>query len=317
MPEHSRFISEQQRPLGHRGHLANRPRHIRLVLDWAFSSEDFGSSLRPDTAAIIGHSLGGYTALATAGGQPTAFAHEMAERQSRRIDVIPHARVKALVLLAPATVWYMEPRALSGVRVPILMLTGEKDRHTPPIHAEIVKRGVADPALVEHRVIANAGHFSFLTPFPEAMTNLVFILSRIPSIRTVPYLDNRLLVPPDSPPPLLVAAVPSWDPRAHARRAGTYPAASVMAIMATAPKAIGNAPVAASPWIRRFPAKRLPHQAITAPIERPAAGQGPAPLQAPCGTPARGVAPKSDADAYFAGAARHRVSQQPVDADSH
>jgi predicted dienelactone hydrolase len=74
----------------------------------------------------------------------------------------------------------MEPGALSGVRVPILMLTGEKDPHTPPIHAEIVKRGVADPAMVEHRVIANAGHFSFLTPFPEAMTNPAFPPSQDP-----------------------------------------------------------------------------------------------------------------------------------------
>jgi predicted dienelactone hydrolase len=180
MPEHPRNNRNNNDLSGTAVNLANRPRHIRLVMDWAFSSDAFGSSLQPHTAAIIGHSLGGYTALATAGGRPTAFPHETSERQSRRIDVIPDGRVKALVLLAPATVWYMEPGALSGVRVPILMLTGEKDPHTPPIHAEIVKRGVADPAMVEHRVIANAGHFSFLTPFPEAMTNPAFPPSQDP-----------------------------------------------------------------------------------------------------------------------------------------
>jgi len=180
MPEHPRNNRNNNELAGTAAILTNRPRHIRLVVDWAFSSGAFGPSLKPDAVTVIGHSLGGYTALAAAGGVPRAFPHESADQQPLNIDVIPDERVKALVLLAPATVWFMAPGALSRVRVPILMLTAEKDPHTPRIHAEIVKQGVPNPALIEHRMVANASHFSFLSPFPDTMANAAFPPSQDP-----------------------------------------------------------------------------------------------------------------------------------------
>jgi predicted dienelactone hydrolase len=91
--------------------------------------------------------------------------------------VTADGRVKMLVLLAPATVWFREPGALDSVRVPVLMMTGDKDRLTPSLHAEIVKSGVKG---VEHHVIPNAGHFSFLSPFPAAMQKPEFAPSQDP-----------------------------------------------------------------------------------------------------------------------------------------
>jgi predicted dienelactone hydrolase len=104
MPEHPRNNRNNNDLAGTAAILTNRPRHIRLVMDWAFSNDAFGPSLRPAAATVIGHALGGYTALAVAGGVPTAFPHETLDHQSRAIDVIPDDRVKALVLFAPATV---------------------------------------------------------------------------------------------------------------------------------------------------------------------------------------------------------------------
>jgi pimeloyl-ACP methyl ester carboxylesterase len=115
-----------------------------------------------------------------AGGVPTSFAHESPEARPRRIDVAPDERVKALVLLAPATPWFMHAGALAGVRVPILMMIGDRDEHAPPWHGEIVLRGVADPSTVEYRVVPNAGHFAFLTPFPPAMRDAAFAPSHDP-----------------------------------------------------------------------------------------------------------------------------------------
>ena len=155
--------------------LENRPRHVRLVVDWAVA--EFGTL---PGIALVGHSLGGYTALAVAGGHPAAFAHECPDQQARPLVVTPDARVQALVLLAPATCWFLAPGALNDVRLPILMLTAEQDPHTPGWHGEIVKRGVRDACRVEHRVVPNAGHFSFLSPFPAAMTNPAFPPSQDP-----------------------------------------------------------------------------------------------------------------------------------------
>jgi len=130
--------------------------------------------------AIVGHSMGGYTALAAAGARPTAFVRETADGRARVVPVTSDDRVRALVLLAPATPWYMAPGALRDVRVPILMLTAEHDPHTPEGHAEIVRRGLPPATPLAHRVVPGAGHFSFLSPFPAAMTTPAFAPSQDP-----------------------------------------------------------------------------------------------------------------------------------------
>jgi len=160
--------------------LVSRPRHLRLVVDAAYGDPVVGARLAPGAVAVIGHSLGGYTALALAGGRPGAFPHETPDGRGGALEVTHEPRVRALVLLAPATPWFAQDEALRGVRVPILMRTGEHDPHTPPIHAEIVLRGVADRSQVDHEVVAGAGHFSFLSPFPAAMRSPTFPPSQDP-----------------------------------------------------------------------------------------------------------------------------------------
>jgi predicted dienelactone hydrolase len=161
--------------------LENRPRHLRMAIDAAFADGLLGARLAPKGVAVIGHSLGGYTALALAGGHPTSYAHESPDGQPRAIAVERDPRMKALVLLAPATAWFMLDGALSDVDVPILMRAGEKDEHTPAFHAEVVLRGVRDPARVDHAVVPNAGHFAFLTPFPPEMVKPGFLPAQDPA----------------------------------------------------------------------------------------------------------------------------------------
>ena len=155
-----------------------RPRHVSLAIDALLA--EFGAALRPDWVAVVGHSLGGYTALALAGGQPGSLPHEHADGTPQRIPTAPDARVRALVLLAPATVWYRPVAALRNVRVPILLLMGGKDEWTPDFHAQIVLNGVADRDQVTHRSIENAGHYSFLSPFPPERTSPSFPPSQDP-----------------------------------------------------------------------------------------------------------------------------------------
>ena len=158
--------------------LVARPRHLRLAIDGLFA--EFGAALRPDWVALIGHSLGGYTALALAGGRPGSLPHEHSDGTPQPIPVVPDARVRALVLLAPATVWYRAAEALRNVRLPILLLMGEKDEWTPDFHAQIVLNGVADRRHITHRIIENAGHYSFLSPFPPERVSPAFPPSQDP-----------------------------------------------------------------------------------------------------------------------------------------
>ena len=178
LPEHPGDNRDDNRLSGTAANLENRPRHLRLVIDGLFADPGLGPWLRPGEVGLIGHSLGGYTALALAGGRPACFAAEAEDGRPRAIPIAPDPRVKALVLLAPATVWFMAPGALSGVTAPILMLTGEKDVQTPPLHAAIVTGGVAGQ--IHHRVVTGAGHFAFLSPFPPEMTRAGFAPSQDP-----------------------------------------------------------------------------------------------------------------------------------------
>lgn len=161
--------------------LTNRPRHLRIAADRLFDDESFACILKSDTFSIVGHSMGGYTALALAGGVPTPLACESPDNCSRRLAVEHDPRVRSLVLLAPATIWFREPGALGGVDVPILMLVGDRDELTPSEpHARIVLDGVSDRSKVWFGFVENAGHFSFLSPFPPSATKPEFPPSQDP-----------------------------------------------------------------------------------------------------------------------------------------
>jgi predicted dienelactone hydrolase len=59
-------------------------------------------------------------------------------------------------------------------------MMGAKDEWTPDFHAQIVLTGVADRDQITYRVIENAGHYSFFSPFPPERTGLAFPPSQDP-----------------------------------------------------------------------------------------------------------------------------------------
>jgi len=148
-----------------------RPKHISLTIDKLISDSLFGKHIIADKVAVIGHSMGGYTALALAGGIPRT-------REGKIIETISDQRIKTIVLLAPGAGWFMN--GLDNVTIPILMLTAEHDQITPAWNAETVLKSIPDKSLVTFRQIANAGHFSFLSPFPKLMRNSKFLPSTDP-----------------------------------------------------------------------------------------------------------------------------------------
>jgi predicted dienelactone hydrolase len=145
-----------------------RPKHISLTIDKLLADSFWGKHIIDDKIAVIGHSMGGYTALALAGGFPRT-------REGKKIETTHDQRIKAIILLAPGAGWFMN--GLDNVTIPILMLTAEHDPITPAWNAETVLKSISDESMVTFRQIANAGHFSFLSPFPELMRNPKFLPS--------------------------------------------------------------------------------------------------------------------------------------------
>lgn len=157
--------------------LLGRPRHLCQSADMLFAHPDFTPHLYLDRYAVIGHSMGGYTALAAAGGKPWELN---AAGIPQPVPTTSDPRIAALVLLAPATVWFQAPNSLQQVSVPVLMLTAEQDQQTPANHALIVWDGLPDKTLLRHIEVPGAGHYSFLSPFPPDVASPQFPPSQDP-----------------------------------------------------------------------------------------------------------------------------------------
>jgi len=152
--------------------LATRPRDIRIALDAAFADPHIGAHLRPGSAAIIGHSMGGYTALAVAGGKPLALPEQMPDGVASPVVVERDPRITRAVLLAPAIPWLMGPGALAEVTIPLMVRVGEKDTETPPFFIERVLKSLPLRAPLDFAVVPDAGHFAFFYPVPPALAQL-------------------------------------------------------------------------------------------------------------------------------------------------
>lgn len=181
IPQHLFNNREDNTLSGTIDNLKNRPIHIRTVIDWFLKESSFSPSIKSNNISLIGHSMGGYTALAVAGGVPTSFPSESPDQKPYCLSITHDKRVQSLILLAPAAGWFREKGALEDVNIPILMITGEKDTITPSFHGEFVLNGVSDKEKVQHIVVENGGHFSFLSPFPDFMKSPSFPPSQDPA----------------------------------------------------------------------------------------------------------------------------------------
>ena len=129
---------------------ANRPRDVSFVIDQMLARDrDPADALhrRIDERhiAVAGHSFGGFTALATAGGF---------------LDYQPDPRVDAIVPIAPATFGFTDDE-LASIDVPTLLMGGTSDT-VVPIEPGIVRAWDLISGRPEYRVdLLAAGHNSF------------------------------------------------------------------------------------------------------------------------------------------------------------
>ena len=124
----------------------NRVLDVGLLLDELDAGRIAGDLADPEQIAVMGHSFGGFTALAAAGGFE---------------DIPTDPRVDAIVPLAPASS-RLTDEALSSIDIPMLIVTGSDDATTPVEDQSTRPLGLATgPAtLVEidggsHEVVTN------------------------------------------------------------------------------------------------------------------------------------------------------------------
>jgi predicted dienelactone hydrolase len=178
----------------------NRPLHIKSSIDTLLSNADLSTSIDSTKIAVVGHSAGGYTALAIAGGvantghliercksdpqltEPFCGLVKDHKMISVEIENKRDERVKAIVLMAPVGILFSSEDSLAQVSIPTLLLRAEKDNElTEPHESEVIARNFRDKNDLTYQTIENAGHYSFITPFPGAIKSDLGMVAEDPA----------------------------------------------------------------------------------------------------------------------------------------
>jgi predicted dienelactone hydrolase len=181
--------TQDQSYVGNRIDLIDRPRQVKVALDWLLSSWPGRENLNPRRIGIFGFSLGGFTSLVLLGGTPElarmlqlcdsnpgapecAFiknAHGDQLNPSREAPLWVHdARIKAAVIAAPAAGYLFGPGDLKDVSVPIQMWRAENDSQAPDAWNGALVRDNLKVHPDAH-VVQSADHFVFLAPCSESL----------------------------------------------------------------------------------------------------------------------------------------------------
>lgn len=140
-----------------------RLRGGRLALASRHAAAGAGAGL---PLAGVGHSIGATMLLALAGARVWT-------RREAPLVVAADVRLERLALLTPATGFFQAPGALDDVRVPVAVWAGGADTITPPDQAAFLERALGARVPVRLRVLAEAGHFSFMDVLPPDRTDPV------------------------------------------------------------------------------------------------------------------------------------------------
>jgi predicted dienelactone hydrolase len=166
---------------------------LGAAIDAVLDDKTLGSRIDPARIGAAGHSLGGYTVIAAAGGitdpariqefcrSPAADAlcapppdiSDMRKKSLARLSSDPDfrqryssagnsyrdARIRAVLAMAPGLGPVFTPESLGKVSIPVAFVTGSADEITPPASgAEALGKAIPHATL---KLFPHAGHFVF------------------------------------------------------------------------------------------------------------------------------------------------------------
>ena len=157
-----------------------RPEDMSFVLDRLLADPDWRAHIDPARVGALGHSAGGYTALALAGAiyHPTLMDSYCAGPQrGPDCDIVAgidrskidwsdadksykDSRFSAFVAMAPAIGPGIDGESLQGIALPVAIISARDDEVLPvDTHAEYYARHIASAELT---LLPAGGHFVFL-----------------------------------------------------------------------------------------------------------------------------------------------------------
>jgi predicted dienelactone hydrolase len=158
----------------------DRPKALSGLITYMLTAWPGHAAIDPARIGAFGFSAGGFTVLAAAGGRPdlTRLAEHCAAhpgffdctllKSSPRAAApswadLRDARIKAIVVAAPALGFAFDRAGLATVKIPVQLWRADKDMILPaPFYADAVRAAL--PARPEFRTVPDAGHFDFIAP---------------------------------------------------------------------------------------------------------------------------------------------------------
>lgn len=164
--------------------LVNRPHQISTALDYILNDFQLKDHINQNKIGMVGHSLGGYTAFAIAGGMPDFSNHPYLclpllnnnDLCTSKIAVFFKKiyidfrgfesnfyddRVKAISVLAPGLGKLFNKDSLSKVTIPVFITEADQDEVIDgPHNALLYKKNLPQPP--QYYVLKGAGHYAFL-----------------------------------------------------------------------------------------------------------------------------------------------------------
>ena len=173
--------------------LWRRPAQLHRLVDYLLGQWRGHEQLNAARIGAFGFSNGAFTVLVAAGGVPDLLTvgpfckahpdHDLCETlQQAHVDVdsvanvpasawVHDARIKAIVIAAPAFGFAFGRAGLSDVRAAVQLWSAGDDRHQPhPAYDEPVRDDL--PHAPEYHLVANAGHYDFLPPCNTRLSRL-------------------------------------------------------------------------------------------------------------------------------------------------
>lgn len=207
-------------------YLSERPRQLSRVLDALLASPEWGARIPPERIGAVGHSAGGYSVLALAGGQADPqrsaqhcrTAHDdpgycslakgppagegsgaqgvpaaSAPAPAVQVVSVPDRRIRAVVALAPMAVVFT-PESLAAITVPVRVIMAEYDAVlNGKYHGGYV---VANLPATKATTVPGAGHFAFMAQATFALPSAAGDASSNPPgfdrVAFLPDLENQV-----------------------------------------------------------------------------------------------------------------------------
>ncbi|WP_158585674.1 alpha/beta hydrolase family protein [Pseudooceanicola sediminis] len=162
-------------------HSADRVHQLSRALDALLDTPRFAASLDRDRIAVIGHSLGGSTALMMAGGTfsfdrlmtacgdaTDALVCSLYRKSGSGQAVAPamarDPRIRAAVLLDMEGIRAFPPESLAGISIPVLALAAGIEDPALPLGWESREQAARLPAATSrYAEIIGATHFTFIS----------------------------------------------------------------------------------------------------------------------------------------------------------